>query len=175
MMLLLAVPLRAGAVPAPLQTYEDPDKRFAIGYPKGWHVKRLPSGATNFYLDDAEEGTSFNVTPATTLKGEMDGQQVLRTFAQEIRKKYPDFKVVGQRKKPLPGNPHGTIVDVAATWTNVHRMRMKGWASLGAIKKVGQGTTVISYLGFQAPAKDFDKAEPVFNRMLRSLEYKKGP
>ncbi len=164
------VAICAGAAPVALQPYEDPDKRFTIDYPQGWHVKRFPNGATYFYLDDPEEGTNFNFTPAGALKGEMDAAQALKSFVAEIRKKYPDFKVVGQKQRSVPANPNGTIVDVSATWTSAKKIPMKGWGSLGAIKQVGQGRTVITYIGYQAPSKEFDQVEPVFDRMLRSLK-----
>jgi len=168
--LFSTVAICAGAAPPALQPYEDPDKRFTIDYPQGWHVKRFPSGATYFYVDDPEEGTNFNFTPAGALKGEMDAAQALKNFVAEVRKKYPDFKVVGQKQRPMQGNPNGTIVDASATWTSAKKIPMKGWGSLGAIKQIGQGRTVISYLGYQAPSKEFAQLEPVFDRMIRSLK-----
>src|SRR5690348_13388190 len=83
----------AGAAPPAIQRYEDPDTHFTIEYPRGWHVKHLPSGATYFYLDDPEEGTSFLLSSGS-LKGEMDAAQALKAIATEVRKKYPDFKLV---------------------------------------------------------------------------------
>lgn len=174
-MLFSTVAISAGAAPPPaLQPYEDPDKQFTINYPQGWHVKRVPTAGTSFYLDDPEEGTSFVFTPAGTLKGEMDAAQALKAIVTEIRKKYPDFKVVGQKQRSMTANRNGTIVDVSATWTNTKKVGMKGWATLGVIKQVGKGTTVFSYMGYQAPAKDFGQVEPVFDRMIRSLKIGKA-
>lgn len=164
----------AGAAPVALQPYEDPDKQFTISYPQGWHVKQFPAGGTSFYLDDPEEGTSFSFRPAGTLKGEMNAAQVLNTIVTEIRKKYPDFKVVGQKMRPMTANRDGSIVDVSGIWTNAKKVGMKGWATLGVIKQIGKGRTVFSYLGYQAPSKDFDQVEPVFDRMIRSLKIGKA-
>jgi hypothetical protein len=158
----------AGAAPPALQRYEDPDKQFTIEYPRGWHVKHFPSGATYFYLDDPEEGTSFLLSSGS-LKGEMDAVQALKAIATEVRKKYPDFKLVAQRQRPMQGNANGTIVQAAAVWTNAKKAPMKGWGNLGVIKQVGQGKTVFSYMGYQAPTRDFDQVEPVFDRMIRSF------
>ncbi len=166
--LVSTVVIKAGAAPPPLQRYEDPDKQFTIEYPQGWHVKHFPAGATYFYLDDPEEGTSFTLSTGT-FKGEIDAAQALKALVTEVRKKYPDFKIVGQKQRRMQGNPNGTIVDAAAAWTNAKKVPMKGWGNLGVIKQVGQGKTVFSYMGYQAPSRDFDQMEPVFDRMIHSF------
>ncbi len=172
--LFSTVPLCAGTAPPALQPYADPDKQFTIDYPQGWHVKRVPAAGTYFYLDDPEEGTSFNFTPAGAFKGEMDAGEALKALVTGIRKKYPDFKVVGQKQRPMQGNPNGSIVDAAAVWTNAMHVPMRGWGNLGVIKQVGQGKTLFSYLGYQAPAKGFDQVEPIFDRMIKSLRLGKA-
>ena len=159
----------AGAAPLALQRYEDPDSQFTIEYPRAWHVKHLSAGITYFYLDDPEEGTSFLLSNGS-FKGEMDAAQALKTLVTEVRKKYPDFKIVGQKERPMKGIPSGSIVEAAAAWTNTKKAPMKGWANLGVIKQVGQGKTVFSYMGYQAPSRDFDQMEPVFDRMVRSFK-----
>lgn len=169
-----AVPLGAGAAPPALQPYADPDKQFTIEYPQGWHVKHIAAVGTYFYLDDPEEGTSFNFTPAGSFKGEMDAGQALKVLVTEIRKKYPDFKVVGQKQRTMQGNPNGTIVDAAAAWTNAKNVPMKGWGTLGVTKQVGKGRTLFTYMGYQAPSKDFAQFEPIFDRMIRSLRVGKA-
>lgn len=163
------VVIGAGAPPLALQPYEDPDSHFIIEYPRGWHVKHVPAGATFFFLDDPEEGTSFIISPGA-FKGEMDAAQALKAIVTEVRKKYPDFKIVGQKQRPMQGTPNGSIVEAAAVWTNAKKLPMKGWANLGVIKQVGQGKTVFSYMGYQAPSRDFDQMEPVFDRMIRSFK-----
>jgi len=137
--LLSAVPLRAGAAPPALQPYADPDKQFTIEYPQGWHVKCVPAGGTYFYLDDPEEGSSFNFTPAGAFKGEMDAGQALKVLVAAIRKKYPDFKVVGQKQRPMQANPNGTIV---RGLDECEERSHEGMGSLGVIKQVGRGRTL---------------------------------
>ena len=170
---LVLASIPAGAAPVTLQPYEDPEKLFSISYPQGWQVKRL-TGTTYFFLDDPDEGTSFTLTPAGALQGEMNAAQALKVFVTTIRKKYPDFKVVGQKQRSMQATRDGTIVDVSATWTNLKKVPMKGWGNLGVITQVGKGKTIFSYLGYQAPAKGFNEMEPVFDRMIRSLKFAKA-
>jgi hypothetical protein len=175
-LVLSASPAVAGTPsPSPaLQSYQDPDKLFTMGVPAGWKVRRFPNGSTTFYVDDPEEGTAFSIIPALSLKGEMDASQVLGALLPEYLKRWPDFKVVGQKQRAVQGNPRGTIVDAAFLWTNSKKVVMKGWATLGATKISGEGRTVITSMGYQAASKDFDGLEPVFDAMLKSLKFGKG-
>ncbi|MBI4278714.1 MAG: hypothetical protein HY660_09680 [Armatimonadetes bacterium] len=161
--------VRAAAAPPAMQAYADPDKRFVIAYPQGWKVKRSPGGTTDFYLDDPDEGTTFTVLPAASLKGEMDAAHAFAGIVEDNRKRYPDLRVAGQRQRVAQGTLHGTTVEATLTWTGARRVPMKAWASLGAIKMVGQGRTVITFISYQAPAAEFDRLVPLFSRMLQSL------
>lgn len=165
-MLCAAPPTRAASAVV-MQTYTDPGKHFVIQYPLGWHVKREANGYTTFYVDDPLEGTALAVwVPPMAWKGEVDASAIMKAFLQSKLKTDPDLKVVGRQRQI---DAQSTVAEVALTWTNPHKVPMRGYGEVNAKEMAGKGATLFGFEGYQASASSFDGVEPTFGRMLKSF------
>ena len=158
--------------------YADPDKQFSIDYPSGWHLKRQPGHVTVFYQDEPDEGTVLSVylpPMSVVLKGELSATQVFGSliYAQN-HKRYPDFTVIGHEERVLANNLDNTMLQAEATWTNSHRVKMRGYVKVVAFKNTGQKSTWVHVLADQSPADAFSRNEAMFGQMIKSLTYGPG-
>ncbi|MHB8733493.1 MAG: hypothetical protein ACYDAB_17160 [bacterium] len=179
---VLALLVSSAAVVAaagpPFVRYADPDKLFSIEYPSGWHIKRTSSHVTAFYVDDPDEGTvlSLYLPPmSVVMRGEHTASDVFGAliFAPN-RKRYPDFTVIGHEERVLAGNSDNTMLQAEATWTNSHKVKMRGYVKVTAFKNTGAKTTWVTVLAYGSPASAFTRNEATFGQMVKSLTYGPG-
>lgn len=154
---IVAIALGAGglaaalASPSPLQTYRDPQGRFAIDYPRGWQTQVAPTGETRFFVDDPRNGALLMLHPGVPLSAGVTAEQLVQGLVRQIRAQYPDLQI-GARGTPPRAVGAATVQDIEldATWTVPEKGRLRAKTTLAIV--TGGDQPGFSYVTYQVPA-----------------------
>jgi hypothetical protein len=156
----------AARAPSPLQAYVDPDRRFAIDYPRRWRVERRPRGDTVFYRDDLVGGPLVALHPGLALPEGVSARQLVDALGRDLRAAHPDARIAATASPPqVEGERSVQRIELTATWTAATtRLRSRGTITFVSIGRASG----FSYLSYQVPEAEPPAVEALLARVLAS-------
>jgi hypothetical protein len=157
----------AWRAPSPWKTYVDPDRRFAIDYPREWRTERRPRGDAVFYRDDVVRGPLVALHPGLALPDGVSAPQLVNALGREIRAVDPDARITARASPPrTEGERSIQRIELTATWTAAGTTRLR---SQGTITFVSTGRAAgFSYVSYQVPEPASPALEALLARVLGS-------
>jgi hypothetical protein len=167
----LALALRA---PAPMLEYRDPEARFTLDYPRGWHVERRPGGETVFYRDDSTHGVLVMLHPGIALPGYVSAPQLVQALDRTIRSVYPDARVTASPGVPRVANGRSIqAIEMAVAWTAPGRGRLRSQSTVTLIAT--RDASRFSYVTYQVAEPAPRSLEAMLARVRRSYRAAEPP